>query len=118
MQRLRLFIPHLRLSFQLTLAPIFLWGALLSGGALDWHLVAAFFSLHLFLYPAATAFNSAYDKDEGPIGGLEAPPPVPDSNTPWEELYREKTGQLSEGGVMEMALKYRRTSEKPPRHNH
>ena len=24
----------------------------------------------------------------------EAPPPVPPSNTPWEELYREKTGQL------------------------
>jgi dihydroxy-acid dehydratase len=48
----------------------------------------------------------------------EAPPAVPESNTPWEEIYREKTGQLSEGGVMEMALKYRRTSEKTPRHNH
>jgi dihydroxy-acid dehydratase len=48
----------------------------------------------------------------------EGLPPVPESNTPWEELYREKTGQLSEGGVMEMALKYRRTSEKTPRHNH
>ena len=78
MLRLRLFFPHLRLPFQLTLAPIFLWGALLSGSALDWPMVAAFFSLHLFLYPAATAFNSAYDKDEGPIGGLEAPPPVPE----------------------------------------
>lgn len=77
MRRLRLFLPHLRLPFQLTLAPIFLWGALLSGGALDWPLVAAFLSLHLFLYPAATAFNSAFDKDKGPIGGLEAPPPVP-----------------------------------------
>ncbi|UUL81219.1 IlvD/Edd family dehydratase [Sphingomonas qomolangmaensis] len=48
----------------------------------------------------------------------EPAPPVPASNTPWEELYREKTGQLAEGGVMEMALKYRGTSEKPPRHNH
>ena len=78
MRRLRLFVPHLRLPFQLTLAPIFLWGALLSGGAWRWQTLAAFLSLHLFLYPAATAFNSAYDKDEGPIGGLEAPPPVPD----------------------------------------
>jgi 1,4-dihydroxy-2-naphthoate octaprenyltransferase len=74
---LRLFLPHLRLPFQLTLAPIFLWGALLSGGRLSWEAAAAFLSLHLFLYPAATAFNAAYDKDEGPIGGMEAPPPVP-----------------------------------------
>ena len=29
----------------------------------------------------------------------ETPPPVPESNTPWEELYREKTGQLSTGAV-------------------
>ena len=48
----------------------------------------------------------------------EPPPPVPESNTPWEEIYREKTGQLSEGGVLETAVKYRRTSEKTPRHNH
>ncbi|MDQ4086423.1 MAG: dihydroxy-acid dehydratase family protein [Pseudomonadota bacterium] len=48
----------------------------------------------------------------------EPPPPVPESNTPWEELYREKTGQLAEGGVLEMAVKYRATSKKVPRHNH
>jgi len=48
----------------------------------------------------------------------EAPPPVPPSNTPWEELYREKTGQLSQGGVLEFAVKYRGTSTKTPRHNH
>jgi alpha-galactosidase len=46
------------------------------------------------------------------------PPPIPENNTPWEELYREKTGQLSEGGVLEFALKYRGTSAKTPRHNH
>jgi 1,4-dihydroxy-2-naphthoate octaprenyltransferase len=74
---LRSYLPHLRLPFQLTLAPIFLWGALLSGGRWGWETVAAFVSLHFFLYPAATAFNSAYDKDEGPIGGMETPPPVP-----------------------------------------
>ena len=78
MRRLRLFLPHLRLPFQLTLAPIFLWGALLGEGGWRWETFAAFFSLHLFLYPAATAFNSAYDRDEGPVGGLEAPPPVPE----------------------------------------
>ncbi|WP_369058388.1 IlvD/Edd family dehydratase [Caulobacter sp. 73W] len=45
-------------------------------------------------------------------------PPVPQSQTPWEELYREKTGQLAEGGVLEFAVKYRQTSKKTPRHNH
>jgi dihydroxyacid dehydratase/phosphogluconate dehydratase len=48
----------------------------------------------------------------------EEPPPVPASNSPWEELYREKTGQLSSGGVLEFAVKYRGTSNKVPRNNH
>jgi len=48
----------------------------------------------------------------------EPAPPIPESNTPWEELYREKTGQLGDGAALEFALKYRRTSEKVPRHNH
>ncbi len=45
-------------------------------------------------------------------------PPVPESQTPWEELFREKTGQLDRGGTMDFALKYRGTSKKLPRHNH
>lgn len=49
---------------------------------------------------------------------IEPAPPIPESQTPWEELYREKTGQLSTGGVLEFAVKYRRTSDKVPRHNH
>jgi dihydroxyacid dehydratase/phosphogluconate dehydratase len=48
----------------------------------------------------------------------EAPPPVPQSNTPWEELYRAHTGQLAEGATLEFALKYRQISRKTPRHNH
>ena len=59
--------------------------------------------------------------DEAEIARRKAecqPPPIPANNTPWEELYREKTGQLSEGGVLEFAVKYRGTSAKTPRHNH
>jgi dihydroxy-acid dehydratase len=48
----------------------------------------------------------------------EPAPPIPESQTPWEELFREKTGQLAQGGALDFALKYRRTSEKVPRHNH
>ncbi len=45
-------------------------------------------------------------------------PAIPPSYTPWEELYREKVGQMDQGAVLEMALKYRRISERTPRHNH
>ena len=48
----------------------------------------------------------------------DAPPPIPESNTPWEELYREKTGQMKDGAVLEFAVKYRGTSDRTPRHNH
>jgi len=71
------YLRHLRLFFQLTLAPIFLWGALLSGGASTEGTTAAFVALHLFLYPAATAFNAAFDRDDGPVAGMERPPAVP-----------------------------------------
>ena len=74
--RTRALFIHLRLHFQALLAPIFLWGFLLAGGSLGWRFVLAFIALHLFLYGGTTAFNSYYDRDEGPIGGLEHPPPV------------------------------------------
>jgi len=62
--------------------------------------------------------DALVDADEIARRLTEAPPPVPASNTPWEELYREKTGQLAEGAVLEMAVKYRRIAERTPRHNH
>jgi len=62
--------------------------------------------------------NALVDDEEITRRIAEAPPPVPPSNTPWEELFREKTGQLAEGGVLEFAVKYRGTSRKTPRHNH
>jgi xylonate dehydratase len=45
-------------------------------------------------------------------------PPIPPSQTPWQELYRNHVGQLDGGGVMEIALKYRGAASKIPRHNH
>lgn len=65
---------HLRLNYQILLAPIFLWGYLLAGGEPDGRFWVAFLSLHVFLYGGTTAFNSYYDRDEGPVGGLEKPP--------------------------------------------
>lgn len=67
---------HLRLHFQILLAPIFLWGYFLAGGQPDLKFWIAFLAFHLFLYGGTTAYNSYYDRDEGPVGGLVQPPPV------------------------------------------
>ncbi|WP_157268080.1 IlvD/Edd family dehydratase [Azohydromonas aeria] len=45
-------------------------------------------------------------------------PPVPESRSPWEALYREKTGQLADGATLDFALQFKRIAEKTPRHNH
>jgi len=69
-------LVHLRLHFQLLLAPVFLWGWLIAGGGLSAGVLLGFVSFHAFLYSGATAFNSYYDRDVGPVGGLEHPPEV------------------------------------------
>lgn len=70
---------HLRLQWQVLLAPLFLWGFLLSAGARAPDLITAkfwlvFFIFHVMFYGGATALNSYYDQDEGPVGGLWEPP--------------------------------------------
>jgi dihydroxy-acid dehydratase len=58
--------------------------------------------------------------DEATIAArkLEGIPPVPETMTPWQELYRAHTGQLETGGVLEFAVKYQDLAAKLPRHNH
>lgn len=48
----------------------------------------------------------------------DALPPIPENQTPWQEIYREGVGHLSEGGVIEAAVKYQGTAKKMPRHSH
>lgn len=48
----------------------------------------------------------------------EGIPPVPESVTVWQEIYRQTVSQLDKGAVMEPALKYRDIGSKTPRHNH
>ena len=81
-------VVHLRLHFQLLLAPVFLWGWLVAGGPPTPAVVTAFLALHVFLYSGATAFNSYYDRDIGPVGGLERPPPVPPALLPFSLLMQ------------------------------
>lgn len=68
---------HLRLHYQLVfLSPLFAWGFALGGGVFSWRALLGFVAFHVFLYGGITAYNSYYDKDEGPVGGLRKPPPV------------------------------------------
>jgi xylonate dehydratase len=48
----------------------------------------------------------------------EGIPAVPESQTPWQEIYRASVDRLDGGGVIEAALKYRGVASKTPRHNH
>lgn len=86
-------LVHLRLPFQLLLAPIFLWGFVLAGGQVGPRFWLAFTALHLFLYGGTTAYNSYYDRDEGPVGGLKQPPPVTPELLPFS-LVLQAVGAL------------------------
>lgn len=84
---------HLRLNLSIVLAPIFLWGFLLSECNFNAKFLIAFLSFHIFLYGGSNAYNSYYDKDEGPIGGLKNPPKVND-NLLYSSLIIKLIGQI------------------------
>jgi UbiA prenyltransferase family len=68
---------HLRIPFSVFLSPVFFFAW--SQASDDTHHAAALWIaaiLHLLIYPASNAYNSYFDKDEGPIGGIAQPPPV------------------------------------------
>lgn len=71
------FIIHLRWHYQVfILSGGYLLGGLLSLG-IDWStFMWQFLNVHLLLFGGATAYNSYWDKDEGPVGGLQNPPPM------------------------------------------
>lgn len=74
------FAIHLRLHYQLfILSGGFLMGGFLSSDLELIPFLIQFINVHLFLFGGATAFNSYWDKDEGPIGGLRRPPKM----SPW-----------------------------------
>lgn len=71
------FFLHLRWHYQLFI----LSGGFLLGGYLaseiDWQMfIVQFGNVHLLLFGGATAYNSYWDKDKGPVGGLKNPPPM------------------------------------------
>jgi 1,4-dihydroxy-2-naphthoate octaprenyltransferase len=85
MAGLRRFLLHLRLPFNYVLSPLFVWGAVVAEGRLDLRFWIGFVAFHLFLYGGTNMFNSYWDRDEGPIGGLAHPPAV-DRSLLWGSL--------------------------------
>lgn len=80
LNELKNFILHLRLHYQFfILSGGYLLGGLLADQMQSGQFWLQFLNVHVLLYGGATAFNSYWDKDEGPIGGLKNPPKM----TPW-----------------------------------
>jgi len=74
-------IRLLRIPFSVFLSPIFFF-ALSETKEINWlKALLVFVILHLLIYPASNGYNSFMDRDTGPIGGLERPPP------PSRQLY-------------------------------
>ncbi len=73
---IRAFLIHLRLHYQFFI----LSGPYLLGGVFGDRPTPAFFlhffTVHILLFGGVTAYNSFWDKDDGPIGGLKRPPPM------------------------------------------
>ena len=71
------FIAHLRWPYQTLLLSGTYGISVLFVQEPNFGLFTQYFVLwHFGLYGGATAFNSYWDKDEGPIGGLKNPPPM------------------------------------------
>ncbi|MCB2407389.1 UbiA family prenyltransferase [Hymenobacter lucidus] len=70
-------LPLLRIPFSVYLMPVYWFGLSALRGPIDvGRAVGVFVVLHLLAYPASNGYNSYYDRDEGSIGGLKAPPKV------------------------------------------
>jgi len=85
-----------------------------AGGGLAWLRTGDIIRIDL----AAGRCDALVEEAEIAWRMAEPLPPVPESHTPWEELYREKSGQLADGAVLEMAVKFRGIAARTPRHNH
>jgi len=69
------YLLHLRLHYQfLILSGGYLLGGFIAGQMDSYQYWTQFLNVHILLFGGATAYNSWWDKDEGPIGGLKNPP--------------------------------------------
>ncbi len=75
LKEIKHFLLHLRLHYQFfILSGGYLLGGLLADAMNTTQFWLQFLNVHVLLFGGATAYNSYWDKDEGPIGGLKHPP--------------------------------------------
>jgi dihydroxy-acid dehydratase len=84
------------------------------GGGLSWLRTGDTIRIDL----NAGTCNALVAADEIARRKQEGLPPVPESATVWQEIFRATVTQMDSGAVMEPALKYRHIGRKTPRHNH
>ncbi|MFU8859524.1 MAG: UbiA family prenyltransferase [Cyclonatronaceae bacterium] len=89
------FLLHLRWHYQLfILSGGYMMGGLFSGVTDTVMYLVQFANVHLLLFGGATAFNSWYDRDSGPVGGLRNPPKM----QPW--MLQASWGLQIAGGCL------------------
>lgn len=67
-------IKLLRFPFSIFLLPISLFSFYYIQPVFNYELILVLFIWHLLVFPSSNGYNSFHDQDDGPIGGLAAPP--------------------------------------------
>ncbi len=62
--------------------------------------------------------NMLVDHDEIENRKKDGPPKYPENQTPWQEIYRNNVGHMSDGGILENAVNYQKVKKSLPRDNH
>jgi dihydroxy-acid dehydratase len=84
------------------------------GGGLAWLRTGDILKIDLNNYTA----DMLVDKEEIESRKIQGVPKYPDSQTPWQEIYRKNVGQIDKGAVLEGAVKFQDAKKDLPRNNH
>ena len=84
------------------------------GGGLAWLKTGDIIQIDLNKFTA----NMLVDQDEIENRKKDGPPKYPENQTPWQEIYRNHVGHMSDGGILENAVNYQKVKKSLPRDNH
>ena len=84
------------------------------GGGLAWLKTGDTIQIDLNNFTA----NMLVASDEIENRKKDGPPKYPEHQTPWQEIYRNHVGHMSDGGVLEHAVAYQKVKNSLPRDNH
>jgi len=84
------------------------------GGGLAWLKTGDMIKIDLNNYTA----DMLIDEEEIEKRKLDGVPPYPESQTPWQEIYRKNIGQIDKGAVLEDSVKFQDIKKDLPRNNH